>query len=150
MGNVTIELKPEADLTQVLGDVKRRVDAISTFPALTENPVIYKQEINNPVVMVALNGDLTDLTRKALGNEIRDELLQLPSVNKINYFGDRPYEISIQVSERTLREYGLTMSEISQAIRNSSIDMPGGTIKSEGGDILLRTKGFSRRQAPHT
>jgi len=141
MGNVTIELKPEADLTQVLGDVKRRVDAISTFPALTENPVIYKQEINNPVVMVALNGDLTDLTRKALGNEIRDELLQLPSVNKINYFGDRPYEISIQVSERTLREYGLTMSEISQAIRNSSIDMPGGTIKSEGGDILLRTKG---------
>lgn len=141
IGNVTIEVKPEADLTQVLSDVKTRVDAISTFPALTEKPVIYKQEFNNPVVMIALNGDLTDLTRKALGNEIRDELSQLPSVNKINYFGDRPYEISIQVSERTLREYGLTMSEISQAIRNSSIDMPGGTIKSEGGDILLRTKG---------
>ena len=140
-GRVTIEVKPEADLTQVLSDVKTRVDAISTFPALTEKPVIYKQEINNPVVMVALNGDLTDLTRKALGNEIRDELLQLPSVNKINYFGDRPYEISIQVSERTLRKYGLTMSEISQAIKNSSVDMPGGTIKSEGGDILLRTEG---------
>ncbi len=140
-GRVTIEVKPEADLTQVLSDVKTRVDAISTFPALTEKPVIYKQEINNPVVMVALNGDLTDLTRKALGNEIRDELLQLPSVNKINYFGDRPYEISVQVSERTLRKYGLTMSEISQAIKNSSVDMPGGTIKSEGGDILLRTEG---------
>jgi len=140
-GRVTIEVQPDADLTQVMSDVKTRVDAISTFPALTEKPVIYKQEVNNPVVMVALNGDLTDLTRKALGNEIRDELLQLPSVNKINYFGDRPYEISIQVSERTLREYGLTMSEISQAIKNSSVDMPGGTIKSDGGDILLRTKG---------
>lgn len=140
-GSVTIEVKPEADLTQVMSDVKTRVDAISTFPALTEKPVIYKQEMNNPVVMVALNGDLTDLTRKALGNEIRDELLQLPSVNKINYFGDRPYEISIQVSERTLREYGLTMSEISQAIKSSSVDMPGGTIRSDGGDILLRTKG---------
>lgn len=140
-GSVTIEVKQDADLTQVLSDVKTRIDAISTFPALTEKPVIYKQEINNPVVMVALNGDITPLTRKALGNEIRDELLQLPSVNKVLYYGDRPYEISVQVSERTLREYGLTMSEISQAIKSSSVDMPGGTIKSDGGDILLRTKG---------
>jgi len=140
-GNVTIEVRQDADLTQVLSDVKTRVDAISTFPALTEKPVIYKQEVNNPVVLVALNGDITPLTRKALGNEVRDELLQLPSVNKVFYFGDRPYEISVQVSEHTLREYGLTMSEISQAIKNSSVDMPGGTIKSDGGDILLRTKG---------
>jgi len=140
-GNVTIEVKQDADLAQVLSDVKTRIDAISTFPALTEKPVIYKQEVNNPVVMVALNGDITPLTRKALGNEVRDELLQLPSVNKVIYFGDRPYEISVQVSERTLREYGLTMSEISQAIKNSSVDLPGGTIKSDGGDILLRTKG---------
>ena len=65
----------------------------------------------------------------------------MPEVNKVHYHGDRPYEISIEVSEQTLRKYGLTMSEISQAIRNSSVDMPGGTIKSEGGDILLRTKG---------
>jgi multidrug efflux pump subunit AcrB len=140
-GDVTIEVDPDADLTQVLSDVKTRVDAISTFPALTEKPVIYKQEISNPVVMIALHGDLDAFTRKALGNEIRDELLQLPSVNNVVYFGDRPYEISIEVSEHTLREYGLTMSEISQAVRDSSIDMPGGTIKSEGGDILLRTKG---------
>ncbi|MDH3334976.1 MAG: efflux RND transporter permease subunit, partial [Gammaproteobacteria bacterium] len=54
---------------------------------------------------------------------------------------DTPYEISVEVSEQTLRQYGLTMSEISLAIRNSAVDMPGGTIKSEGGDILLRTKG---------
>ncbi len=140
-GVVTVEVDPDADMTQILSDVKTRVDAISTFPALTEKPVIYKQEINNPVLMIALNGNLTDLTRKALGNEIRDELLQLPSVNKVIYFSNRPYEISVQVSERTLREYGLTMSEVSQAIKNSSVDMPGGTIKTQGGDILLRTKG---------
>ncbi len=140
-GTVIIEVEQDADLTQVMGEVKMRVDAISTFPALTEKPVIFKQEINNPVVMIALNGDLSDRTRKALGNEIRDELLQLSSVNTVVYFSDRPYEISVEVSEQTLREYGLTMSEVSQAIRNSSVDMPGGTIKTDGGDILLRTKG---------
>ena len=33
------------------------------------------------------------------------------------------------------------MSEISQAVRDSSVDMPGGAIRTEGGDILLRTEG---------
>ena len=140
-GTVIVEVDPGAELTQVLSDVKLRVDAISTFPALTENPVISKLEATRPVVMIALNGDLNELTRKKLGNEIRDELLQLASVNNVVFFGNRPYEISIEVSEHTLREYGLTMSEISQAIRNSSIDMPGGTIKADSGDILLRTEG---------
>jgi multidrug efflux pump subunit AcrB len=65
----------------------------------------------------------------------------MPEVNSVFFYGDRPYEISVEVSEQTLRKYGLTMSEVSQAIRNTAVDMPGGTIKSEGGDILLRTKG---------
>ena len=140
-GNVTIEVFPDTDIDLLLADVKTRVDAISTFPELTEKPVIYKQEINNPVVMIALYGDLDQFGRKSLGNEIRDDLLRMPEVNNVIFYGDRPYEIAIEVSEQTLRQYGLTMSEISQAIKNSAVDMPGGTIKSEGGDILLRTKG---------
>ena len=140
-GRVTIELFPDADVDQLLAEVKTRVDAISTFPALTEKPVIFKQEMNRPVIMIALYGDLDQFGRKSLGNEIRDDLLRMPEVNSVIFHGDRSYEISVEVSERTLRQYGLTMSEISQAIRNSAVDMPGGTIKSEGGDILLRTKG---------
>jgi multidrug efflux pump subunit AcrB len=140
-GSVTIEANIDADINEVLNEVKTRVDAISTFPALTEKPVIYKQEVENPVMMIAIHGDMDDFARKAIANEVRDELMQLPQVNKVVYFGDRAYEISIEVSEKTLRKYGLTMSEVSQAVKNSSVDLPGGTIKSEGGDILLRTKG---------
>lgn len=140
-GQVTIEVEIDADINEVLNEVKTRVDAISTFPALTEKPVIFKQEVDNPVTLIAIHGDFDAFARKAIAQEIRDELMQLPEVNKVLNFGDRPYEISVEVSEHTLRKYGLTMSEVSQAIRNSSVDLPGGTIKSEGGDILLRTKG---------
>ncbi len=140
-GAVTIEANIDADINEVLNEVKTRVDAISTFPALTEKPVIYKQEVENPVMMIAIHGDMDDFARKAVAQEIRTELMQLPEVNKVIYFGDRPFEISVEVSEQTLRKYGLTMSEVSQAIKNSSVDLPGGTIKSDGGDILLRTKG---------
>ena len=141
MGFVTVETNIDADINEVLNEVKTRVDAISTFPALTEKPVIYKQEVERPVLMIAIHGEMDAFTRKAIAQEVRDELMQLQEVNKVHYFGDRPFEISIEVSEQTLRKYGLTMSEISQAVKNSSVDMPGGTIKSDGGDILLRTKG---------
>jgi multidrug efflux pump subunit AcrB len=140
-GQVTIEVLPDADINQLLSDVKTRVDAISTFPGLTENPVIYKIEMRRPVIMVAVHGNLDAFGRKSIGNEIRNDLLRMPEVNNVMFYGDRSYEISVEVSEQTLRQYGLTMSEISQAIRSTAVDLPGGTIKSEGGDILLRTKG---------
>ncbi len=140
-GFISIEVSQDADLNEVMSEVKTRIDAISTFPALTEKPVISKMELNRPVIMIAIHGDLDEFSRKAIAQDIRDELMQLSAVNKVVYHGDRAYEISIEVSEQTLRKYGLTMSEVSQAIRNSSIDLPGGTIKAVGGDILLRTEG---------
>ena len=140
-GTIIAEISRDVDLNEVLGEIKTRVDAISTFPALTEKPVISKQEIPVAVAYIAIYGDMDPVTRKSIAQSVRDELMQLPDVNRVEFLGDRPYEISIEVSELTLRQYGLTMSEISQAIQNSSVDLPGGTIKSDGGDILLRTEG---------
>jgi multidrug efflux pump subunit AcrB len=141
VGTITAEVSRDADLNEVLGEVKTRVDAISSFPALTEKPVISKEEIPFAVTYIAIYGDLDPVTRKSIAQNVRDELMLLPEVNRVNFLGDREYEISVEVSEHTLRRYGLTMSEISQAIKNSSADLPGGTIKSEGGNILLRTEG---------
>jgi multidrug efflux pump subunit AcrB len=141
MGSVEAEVEIGEDINEILGEIKTRVDAISTFPALTEKPIIYKQEVPFHILFVSIYGDLDEFARKQIAQEIRDELMTIPAVNQVQILGDRDYEISIEVSEHVLRQYGLTMSEISQAIKNSSIDMPGGTIKSEGGNILLRTEG---------
>ena len=141
MGSVTAEVASGMDINEVLNEIKTRVDAISTFPGLTEKPVIFKEEVPIHVVFVAIHGALDEFSRKYIAQEVRDELMRLPEVSSVQFLGDRPYEISIEVSEHVLRQYGLTMSEISQAVRNSSVDMPGGTIKSSGGDILLRTEG---------
>ena len=140
-GRVTIEVSRDEDINEVLTLVKTRVDAISTFPALTEKPVIYKVEPNTPVIFLAIHGDIDDFSRKIIAQQIRDELLLMPEISKVDFYGDKAFEISIEVSEHVLRQYGLTMSEISEAVRASSVDMPGGTIKTEGGDILLRTEG---------
>ena len=121
IGTVTAEVSRDADLNEVLSEIKTRVDAISTFPALTEKPVISKQEIPFAVSFIAIYGDMDPVTRKSIAQNVRDELMQLPAVNKVRILGDRPFEISVEVSEQTLRQYGLTMSEISQAIKFSEL-----------------------------
>lgn len=140
-GTVIAEVASGEDLDLILNEIKTRVDAISTFPALTERPIIEKQEIDIPVILISLYGNLDEYAQKSLAQEIQDELVALPQVNQVAYLGEPDYEISIEVSEHVLRQYGLTMSEVSQAIRDSAVDLPGGRIQTSGGDILLRTEG---------
>ena len=140
-GSITIEVSQSADINEVLTEVKTRVDAISTFPGLAEKPVIFKVEPGTPVIFVTIHGNLDEHARKLIAQQVRNDLLTMPEISQVDFYGDRAFEISIEVSEHVLQQYGLTMSEISAAIRASSVDMPGGTIKAVGGDILLRTEG---------
>ncbi len=140
-GRVTIEVNTDVDINEVLSDIKNRVDAISTFPVLTEKPVITKQLIQNHILFLNLTGEMDERTRKTIAQKIKEELTTLPEVNQVQILGDRNYEIGIEISEQVLREYGLTLDEVANAVKKSSVDMPGGAIKTAGGDILLRTKG---------
>lgn len=141
-GSVSIELEPDANLDQVQSQIKTRVDAIATFPELAEEPVIERVEVPIPVIFISVFGDDIDaVSRKELAKDVREGLLQLPGINDVQYLGDRPYEISFEVSEATLERYGLTMSDIATSVRNHAQDIPGGTIRTDRGDIRLRTQG---------
>ncbi len=141
MGTVVLELESDADVRRVLDDVKSRIDAIETFPAETEKPIVQEVIIRRKVLSVAIAGEAEEKTLKSIAERVRDELNNLPSITQVELSAARPYEISIEVSEETLRRYGLTFDEVANAVRVSSLDLPGGTVKSDAGEIMLRTKG---------
>jgi len=141
LGDVTLEVEQDADVEEVLNEIKLRVDAISTFPTLTERPVIAKQLFQQGVIWVSVYGDLDDLSRKQYAERVRDELQKLPELSEVGVVGAREYEVGIEVSEAALRKYGLTFDEVARAVRQSSLDLPAGAIRTEGGDIRLRTIG---------
>lgn len=141
VGAVTIEVDDGYDVQDVLDEAKLRLDAISTFPVNIEKPDIYQIKPENNVIWVSVYGDMTLHDMKELAKSVRDDLTQLPSVTRAQVTGVRDYEISIELSEDKLREYGLTFTQVAQAVQNSSIDLPGGSIRAQDGDILLRTKG---------
>ncbi len=146
LGTVNIEIETGADIRDVLDDVKSAVDAIDSFPDNAESPVIRELEIARQVLDVAIAGDTDEATLRRLAERVRDELLALPGISRVTLANARPYEISIEVPEQQLRRYGLTLDEVTAAVRASSLDLSGGSVKTEGGEILLRTKAQAYRQ----
>ena len=140
-GTVQVEVHADYEVSDIMDQVKNRVDAISTFPDNTEKPVISRTQFQQQVVIVSVYGDVAERTLKEFARQIRNEIVTLPGVTRAEFFGLRPYEISIEVSEFTLQGYGMTLSEVAQAVRRSSLDLSAGAIRADSGDILVRTKG---------
>jgi multidrug efflux pump subunit AcrB len=138
---VNLEVETGFDIDDILDQVQARVDGISTFPEQTERPIIRKLEFQVQVTWISVYGDTELNVLKEIAHELRDELMALPAVSAVDIVGDRDYEIAIEVSEDTLRKYGLTLGEVAAAVQVASLDMPGGAIKTAMGDILLRTEG---------
>ena len=139
--SVTVELFESADKAQALDDVKNRVDAIDTLPLETEKPVINLITSVRTVMDIAITGPSDERALKVLGQRVRDDIAALPSVTQVELLNVRPYEVSVEVSEASLQRNGLTLSEVAAVIRRQSLDLPGGAIKTDTGEILLRTKG---------
>ena len=139
--DATLQLTSGADLNRALNDIKGKIDAVITFPTETEKPIVRAFSSSGNVMTMALASDSDDRNLKAVAEKIRNDLIDLPGVSTVNIEYIRPLEISIEISEIVLRQYGLTLDQVSRAIDQASLDLPGGTIRTESGEILLRTKG---------
>lgn len=145
MCTVTLELESSADDIEALNDISGRVDAISTFPAETERPIVSLLTSRNQGLEIVIAGDTDERTLKTLALEMREEIAAMDGISQVEVAYVRADEISIEVSEQTLRRYGLTLDQVANAVRRSSLDLPGGTIRAGGGEILVRTKGQAYR-----
>ncbi|MBW2694041.1 MAG: efflux RND transporter permease subunit, partial [Deltaproteobacteria bacterium] len=138
---VTAELVSGSPVDRVLSEIKNAVDSITTFPVDTEKPIVSSVQPRRNALQIAIFGDVSERTLKVYGERMRDEISTLPDVTQVELSGARNYEISIEVSEKTLRRHGLTLDQVAAAVRHGSLDRPGGSIKTASGEVLLRTKG---------
>ncbi len=141
IGSTLVEVDEYADTQEVLDDIKVEIDTIITFPKETEKPIITELKTRHKVISIVVNGDVPEKTLKRMAEKIRDDLTAMGNISQVSIAGVRPYEISIEVSEENLRRYNLSFDDVSNAVRNSSLDTPAGSVKTAGGEILVRTKG---------
>ena len=138
---IMIEPLEGANLGVLMDDIRNRIDAIQHFPEEAEKPIISQPELLFPALTLQLSGDIGERSMKSLADEIRRELLTFPDVSAASVVGARDYEIGIEISEQLLREYHLTLGDVANIISASSLDLPAGSVRTENGEIMLRTIG---------
>ena len=159
IGVVYVEVSSESNVRDVLDDIKTRIDSIENFAENTESPLYEEVLIKNQVLTVAISADTDERTLRGYAEKIRDGILTYkppkPSnwlnkitssfrgsggVSQVELSGLRKYEISIELSEDTMRAYGITFAAVADAVRASSIDLPGGAVRTDAGEILIKAE----------
>ncbi len=141
LGSVQVDISSTANIDDVLDDINQRVDQINTFPADADAPSIYVPERKREVISVVIAGELSEKELHHLGSRVRNDLEALPNISQVSLSGVRDFELAIEISEQTLREYGLTFAQVANAITDSSLDLSAGAIRTTGGEVLIRTQG---------
>jgi len=145
-GSLTVETFPSVDLNTFLNDVKNAVDSVTSFPRDIENPRVRRLEWRQEMIRVALVGDVGEKALTHLGHRLRNEMAGLPYLSQVEVFGARREEVTIELSERALRNYGLSFSDVSTAIRRDSMNVSVGEVRTRTGDIQLRAENLADTQ----
>jgi len=140
VGTVTVEMMEGENLQKLGQDIKSEVDRITSFPEEAEEPQVVIVSRKRYVVSLALYGDQSEAVLREYAEYLRDRLLQNPNITQVDLVGVRNFEISVEISQDTLRTYNLTLEEVAQRIGRTSVELPGGAVKTPGGDILVRVK----------
>ena len=140
LGAVLIELQLGANSNKALADVQNTVDGIRTFPQDIERPTVSLAENQRHVITAILHGAQSEVDLRKLAEDVREELLTRQEITRVQLSGVRRPEIAVEISQENLRRYGLTLDRVAAIIRRSALDLPGGRVKTAGGEILVRTK----------
>ena len=139
--SITVEVIDGYDVRELLEEIKIRVDSIANFPVDAENLLIQVPQWRQDAIGVVLYGDYDALTLRRIAENVRDELAQLPDVTQAELDNTIPFEMSIEVPEWALRQHDLTLEQIAGVLRQNSRDVSAGNLRTEGGEIFIRSRG---------
>ena len=146
LASVRAELKSGVDISEVMDEVQAAVGRIQSFPAAAERPEFREMENRTSVIRMVLHGDISERSLKELAYQIEDDLASLPNISRVETSGIKDYEISIEVPLARLRALGLTLDDVADAVRRSSLDLSAGSLATRDAEVRVQTIGQSYDQ----
>jgi HAE1 family hydrophobic/amphiphilic exporter-1 len=137
-GRIIVEMVEDGSLRQFIDDIKTEVEAIDDFPDETERPVIRQLGRTNAVVSLAITGPMSVQDLKVFAEGLKDRILLLDEISQIDLNGFSDHQIQILISTKVLMQFGLSLVNITDAIKKQNVDLPAGTIETPGADVLIR------------
>ncbi|MCP4979368.1 MAG: efflux RND transporter permease subunit, partial [Gammaproteobacteria bacterium] len=138
LGKATAVMIEGSEMSQFMDDVKSAVDTISDFPDQVETPVVEELGRTDSVVAVAITGPDNPVVLKAYAEDVKIRLLARAEIANVDITGFSDHQIRVEISAARLRQYGLSMSDVSSLIQNQSIGLPAGRLEGADEDLILR------------
>ena len=141
MASVRVGLKTDTDISEAMDEIESAVGLIQTFPGAAERPEFREMDNRTSMIRLIVHGDIPERSLKELAHQVKDDLSTLPNVPHVETTGTRNYEISIEVPPARLRAYGLTLDDVADAARRSSLDLSAGSIDTRQAEVRVCTIG---------
>lgn len=143
MASIEVTTFPNVDINAFLNDVKNAVDSVTSLPRDIENPRVRRTQYRQEMIRVAVHGNVSERELTRFAEVLRREIAGLPWVSTIELFGIRKEEVTVEISEASMRQYGLSFSEVADAIRASSINLSSGQVRTATGDVQIRARNLA-------
>jgi len=143
-GRITVEIFEWADIDKVLVDVENAVNRVTDFPAEMDRPIVFKQEMLNPTISLALTGNISLQQKRDYADQIRDEFLVEKGISNVFLHGFPPEEITIELNDEQMERFGIFPQEVAEAVKKNNIDVTGGELKLVDANWQIRTENKER------
>ena len=139
-----IRFVDNVDVALALQDVRDAVgEAKPEFPLEAEEPLIMDVSFADiPLMLISLSGERHELQMLQIAEDFKEALESVSGVSSVELYGGLTREVEVRTDRALLQTYGLTLSQIAEAVSAEHQNLPGGELSLEtGGKILLRTVG---------
>ena len=137
---VTIKAKSRVDKRKFAEDIREKINSVNGLPSDSDRPVVKEKEQKQNMIRIALHGFIEREYLTSLAHEVRKQVAALPLISNVNLSGQGRYEIAIEITEKALNHYGINIDEVSNAIRNASVNSSAGTVRDEAGVLMLSVR----------
>ncbi len=138
---ILLKFQPDTDMNRALSDVRAALDNVTDLPQEAKEPEVHEVKSIFPVITVSLAGDIDEATLRDMAKDLRDDLRRIPGVARVRILGTRERQIWVEVDPARLDEYRISLDDVRAAIAAHNRNVPGGTVKTSRGEILVRTLG---------
>ncbi|MBO9588346.1 efflux RND transporter permease subunit [Devosia sp.] len=141
--SVILEFDINTDKDKALQDTRAKMDAIKAkLPADADDPTVSEIDFIGPIMSVAIYGTAPEkeLTRRA--EELQDALEALGDVREVKLSGSRKEQLEVRIDLLRLEAYGLSASQLLDALSRNNMVVPGGTLNTGQGSFNIEVPGL--------
>ena len=140
---IYIQMLPNADIDKAWNDINTEMDKIHDLPEDASDPMIIKLNMRevNPICSINISGDYSDNSLREITEDLRDQVIEIPNVSKVDIAGTRQPEIDIETDINKLHLMGLTLDDVKNAIKLRNMNLPSGSLKYQDEEYIVRTTG---------